>query len=158
MLTQERLKELLSYDPETGIFKWVAALNWRIEIGRIAGTLHHTDYVYIEIAGKSYAAHRLAWLYIHGCWPVNKIDHRNRVRNDNRQENLREATNAQNAQNAPCRKNKSGYAGVHYTHGWFQARISVDGKRCNIGCYPTPELANAAYLAAKREFHPFSNI
>jgi len=96
MITQERLKEVLNYNPETGVFMWMVAPNRRIPINSEAGVLDkEKGYIAIRIDGVKYLAHRLAILYTDGYWPENTVDHGNRVRSDNRRINLTEApTNA----------------------------------------------------------------
>lgn len=84
MLTQAKLKSLVNYNPVTGEFSRAGHDK--------CGTLTYQGYLSIQVAGKRYYAHRLAWFYMTGKWPENEIDHKNRIRNDNRWENLREAT------------------------------------------------------------------
>ncbi|MCK9994454.1 MAG: hypothetical protein Dbin4_02974, partial [Alphaproteobacteria bacterium] len=98
-LTQSRLKELLHYDPDTGVFTRRVQTSSNARVGDVAGCLHPEGYRHIQIDGKRYAAHRLAWLYMTGEWPTNQLDHLNGVRDDNRWGNLREATHGQNQQN-----------------------------------------------------------
>lgn len=158
-LTAERLRELLHYDPLTGTFRW------RFDRGpikgkSIAGTITCYGYISISVDGKKYPAHRLAWLYSNGAFP-SSIDHKNGVRSDNRIENLREASAKQNMQNmrSAHKTNKSGFLGVHaHAHGAWRAQIRIDGKKIYIGTYSTPELAHAAYLAAKKSSHPFGLV
>jgi len=155
MLTHEKLKELLHYDSTTGLFTWRVPTTGRTKIGDVAGT-HVNGYVRISISGILYVAHRLAWLYITGRWPADQIDHRNTIRDDNRFENLREANNIFNAQNVrkSHSNSRTGFLGV-VPHGKrFEARIRVNGKKTYIGIFKTPEQANSAYIAAKRELHP----
>lgn len=97
MLSQEYLKSILHYDPETGILSWKVDRR-RVKIGQIAGYLC-LGYVAIGIDGKLYKGHRLAWLYMTGEWPKDEIDHINRTKHDNRWVNLREATKEQNCDN-----------------------------------------------------------
>lgn len=88
-LTQKRLKKLLYYNPDTGIFTW--KINSRRSLKDApAGNLHPSGYIRIGIDSKEYRAHRLAFLYMEGYIPENDVDHINRVRDDNRWKNLRE--------------------------------------------------------------------
>ena len=106
------------------------------------------------VAGKRYSAHRLAWLYMTGDWPPDEVDHKNRVRTDNRWDNLRLADTFTNKRNTSAyRNNKSGFKGVswHVCSRKWRSRIRVDGKEKNLGLYDTPEQANAAYERAARE-------
>jgi hypothetical protein len=156
MLTQERLKELLDYDPETGVFTRKVRTTSKIHVGDAAGGLDSKGYLLIRVDGKRYIAHRLAWLYIHGCWPDKDLDHINRIKTDNRIGNLREVTKAQNQWNTSSYKNNtSGYPGVswHRKDKKWRARISIHGKYMFLGNYATPEAAYVAYMEAKEQIH-----
>src|SRR5690349_15052213 len=96
-LTQQYLKEILHYDPETGVFIWYTSRG-HCKAGNVAGSLN-LGYILIGICNFKYQAHRLAWLYMTGEWPTFEIDHKNGVSSDNRWENLREATRIINGQN-----------------------------------------------------------
>lgn len=155
MLTQERLKELVSYCPATGVFTWHARKRG-VTVGRIAGAVGRYGYWFIVLDGKRYAAHRLVWLYIRGEWPVDCIDHINRIRTDNRLANIRAATRAQNMQNLGVDyKNKSGFRGVSFdiANNKWRASISVDGKTKNLGRFTDKKLAVLAYRAAAAKYH-----
>jgi hypothetical protein len=119
MLSQGRLREVLNYCPETGVFTWIKAKYGIVKVGDIAG--HTKDvgmsagYTCIVIDGKVYFAHRLAWLFVHGYFPEYPIDHINRNRSDNRLDNLREISITCNLRNRSTFKNsKSGITGVIY--------------------------------------------
>lgn len=113
-LTAERLRELLSYDPETGIFRRVATRR-QVKSGDIAGSDDGKGYWRIRVNGEKHRAHRLAWLYVNGAWPIDQLDHINGDKLDNRICNLREATNSENQQNRSLPKsNTSGRLGVHF--------------------------------------------
>jgi len=148
MLTQEHLKELLHYNPETGVFTWLIPLNNKRRVGEAAGSLTTDGYTEIGIKRVRYLAHRLAFLYMLGSFPNHEIDHINRVRNDNRWVNLRAATRQQNAHNVPVRKdNTSRYKGVHKVkncHGWT-AKCGIGGKVRYLGFFNTEEDAAKAY-------------
>ncbi len=115
-LTRERLKELLDYDPATGIFVWkVDRGNNRVKVGSAAGGGGDDGRGYnrIMIDGKSYRSHRLAWLDVYGSFPPDMIDHINGIRDDNRIENLRAVSNQENSRNVnKSTNNTSGYLGV----------------------------------------------
>lgn len=152
-----RLRELLHYDPQTGVFTWRVSKG-RARQGSAAGSPDKNLHVLITIDGVRYAAHRLAWLYVHGVWPVSEIDHR--IGRSNAIANLREASHSLNMQNlrAPMRrKNRSApYLGVRRADtksDRWQATISVGGKFRHLGTFDTPTAAHAAYLAAKRQLH-----
>lgn len=70
MLTQSRLKEIIHYNPDTGVFTWLKSRGGAVKAGDVAGVLHHSGYIIIKTGGKIYLAHRLAWLYKSGCWPA----------------------------------------------------------------------------------------
>lgn len=157
-LTAERLRELLHYDPETGLFTWLVHRQ-RNRAGTIAGSAHSMGYVEIGVSGSSYLAHRLAWLYVHGAWPVGDIDHINGNRSDNRISNLRDVTKVVNMQNrrAATTNNISGLMGVSKSSAklprWFSRIQDNSGKMRYLGTFETPDLAHAAYVNAKREMH-----
>jgi hypothetical protein len=151
------LREKLGYDPETGIFTWKdSASNVRAN-GSVAGTTRPVDgYIQINVLGHINLAHRLAWLYVHGEWPRGNIDHINGIPDDNRIANLRDVTQALNAQNQrrAQRRSKTGILGVSPYKGRFRATITVGRKQRALGYFDTAEAAQAAYVAAKRLYHP----
>jgi hypothetical protein len=161
-LTSERLREVLDYEPETGLFRWKhAKRGWQhtvIVAGSVAGHPYGLRGLYwgIYVDGRHYMAHRLAWLYVYDEWPSEDIDHRDRNGQNNRIDNLREATRTQNNGNCTARKtNKSGFKGVsRYARSqrrpWV-AFIQIDRKNQYLGCYATPEEAHAAYMNAANE-------
>ena len=158
MITAEELREQLDYDPETGVFTRRVTMSNRIKIGDVAGSLSDEGYLRFRVGNKIYSAHRLAWLYVYGVWPMKDIDHVNGARNDNRIANLREATRAENVQNA---KKRSGarcrLKGVHMRKHRFCAQIKVNKKSVFLGIYDTEEEAHAAYVAAaEKEFGAFA--
>lgn len=158
MLTQERLKELLHYDPETGIFTRISAPSQRSDLlGKVAGANNGSGYKMISIDGIKYYCHRLVWLYVHGAFPEDEIDHMNGSRSDNRFKNLRDASRLKNAQNftKPRSDNTSGYLGVSYDkrrERWI-ARIKVKDSYKYLGRFLVKEDARDAYLVAKRKYH-----
>lgn len=158
MLTLSRLQELLSYDPASGTFTWLAHRNSGATVGDLAGSLNTDGYVVIGIDGKIYSGHRLAWFYQTGSWPKNEIDHVNHVRSDNRWSNLREETRQGNLMNkAKSKRNSSGHSGVYKTTaGNWIARICIQRKQVNLGTFATIADAVSARQAALRQhnFHP----
>ena len=156
LLTAMRLRELLSYDPETGVFTRLVKAAQRVRVGDIAGHKAPTGYWVIKIDNVSYRAHRLAWFYMTEAWPAADIDHIDGNKANNRIANLRDVTRSVNVQNAKRARssNKSGFLGVSQHESGFQAAIRTEnGKRHYLGTYQTPELAHAAYLSAKRVMH-----
>lgn len=159
--TQDRLKELLCYDPSTGVFIWKVDRGGMAKADTVAGTIPKGQYCIISIDSIVYPAHRLAWLYVHGEWPKDDIDHINNNRSDNRISNLREATRSQNLQNASIMSNNtSGYKGVFWikNKNRWSAQIKINGKRRRLGVFKTALDAHKAYcLAAKEGFGEFAN-
>lgn len=152
-LSQARLREVFDYSPDTGLFVWRQAPSSRVKIGTIAGRVSH-GYRHIALDGKRYAAHRLAWFYVHGVWPKDDMDHINGEKDDNRLANLREATTSQNMANARLSShNTSGFKGVSWkcgTNKW-NAKISHNGVTYHIGYFTTREAAHEAYVIKARE-------
>lgn len=131
MLTQKRLKELLHYNKDKGVFKWKVDRNIRIRKGDTAGCKNKDGYNTIVIDTKTYYAHRLAWLYMTGEWPKYEVDHDNRDRGDNRWVNLKSVTRTKNMANKNKYKNNtSGVTGVYYNKQfdkWF-VKVTRNGK------------------------------
>lgn len=160
-LAQERLKQVLSYDQRTGLFTWVAPASNRTKPGTVLDHPNTGDgYIKIGIDGARYLAHRLAWMYVYGVWPAQRIDHINGCRSDNRIENLRDVSaqeNSQNMRNAMT-NTASGYLGAYKHRSKWASKIRINGKTTNLGVFDTPELANAAYISAKRIHHKTCSI
>jgi hypothetical protein len=159
-LTVERLREVLSYDAETGLLTWRVRMtrNGSRGIGDSAGYLAKTGYLVISLYGQNYQAHRLVWLYVHGEWPPLYIDHVNRCRSDNRISNLRSVTRAQNGQNRTLNAtSKSKHTGVHWNtrEGKWIANIYAHGVKKCLGYFDDKLAASDAYLKAKRELHEY---
>lgn len=153
-LTAERLRELLRYVPESGLFFWMRPPKQHPRLQEYAAGGIATGYVAIKIDGKKYKAHRLAWLYVHGKWPDGDLDHINGCPLDNRITNLRIATNPQNQANRLRDRNKTTPKGVrHLPSGKFQARISVNKKQILLGTFHSPAEAQNAYLQAAKKFY-----
>ena len=150
MLTQARLKEMLSYDEESGIFTWLKITSNRVKVGSIAGSTRKDGYVDIRVDAVRYRAHRLAWLYVHGEMPELFIDHIDGNPSNNRITNLRQATQQQNTYNMRKNsKNTSGFKGVHFHKGTnkWRAVASVNDYPKHIGLFETAEEASNAYQA-----------
>lgn len=160
-LTAQRLRELLHYDPRTGIFTRLVSRNCgTAEPGYHAGYPNAEGYIHFMVDRRTYMAHRLAWLYMTSKWPQNLIDHINGIKNDNRIENLREATASENKQNmrkarSDCKNSglMGAYFDIRYGGRWF-SNITINGKRQHLGMFSTAEDAHAAYIEAKRRLHP----
>lgn len=161
ILTAERLRTLLHYDPLTGMFTRLVSVNKARE-GDAAGSRHNEGYLHISVDGRRYLAHRLAFLYVHGRFPAADTDHINGQRDDNRLSNLRETSRSENLQNLRRAKShsQSGFLGVswHKAAKQWRAEIRVSGKYVYIGLFPTAQLAHAAYLHTKSTLHPFGTL
>lgn len=161
-LTQDRLKELPSYDPDTGAFTWLdrTATDFKREkdrklwATRFAGKKAGFEdgrkgrkYVRLYLDGKTYMAHVIAWLYMTGQFPDKQIDHRNNKPWDNAWLNLREANQSQNMANRQAYKNNPlGLKGVYSMgNGRYRACIRVNGRRKHLGCFSTADEAQDAY-------------
>ena len=144
-MTQDRLKELLSYNPNTGVFTWKKAKGG-CPPGKKAGSVNSRGYLFIGIDGQIYRAHRLAWLWVNGCWPASGLDHKNGDQLDNRIANLREANQWQNSANSKTRRN--GLKGVGKTFSGWMAKIRSEGKEFYLGHFRTEEEAHQAYCEA----------
>jgi hypothetical protein len=142
-MDSNRLKQLLHYDASTGLFTWT-----RYAIKKQAG-YNHRGYTYIQVDGKPYSAHRLAWLYVYGVWPTGMLDHINQDRGDNRIINLREASNQLNQYNVSKYTNNTGVKGVCKYGNRYKSRVTVHGKTHHLGVFDTAEEAEQAYLTAK---------
>lgn len=154
MITAARVRELLNYDPGTGIFTWKVKRR-SVNAGAVAGSLRPDGRWKIEVDRREYKAHRLAWLYVNGEWPPLDLDHEDNDPSNNRIANLRPATGSQNQGNKrKPRSNTSGYKGVswfkykHKDGGKWHAQIMKAGKRVHLGFFDDPEQAHAAYVEA----------
>lgn len=156
MLTAERLREVLTYDADTGEFRWRVRPSNRVRVGDVAGHLEpFRGYVLLRIDGRMYLGHRLAWLYAHGSWPTLQIDHRDGDRANNRIANLREATQVQNSANMKRRPNNtSGFKGVTWdkSRRMWMAQIRAYGVHRVLGHFDAPQDAHAAYVAAAERY------
>lgn len=148
-LTVERLKELLTYEPETGVFRWRVTRGRSAKAGDIAGAVARGNYTQIKIDGRCVHSGRLAVLYMTGKYPEHEVDHKNLDRQDDRWENLREATPSQNCGNRSTRSDSLlGVKGVHVCKNRYRAKIQVNGKRRHLGYFATIAAASAAYAEA----------
>ncbi len=147
ILTLDELRSLLSYDESTGAFTRLVRMG-RQSAGSVAGSIQKNGYISIVINKKKYLAHRLAWFYVRGEWPLNDVDHRTLVRTDNRFSELRQATRQQNMQNIrKHRDNTSGFKGVSWEsrRGVWRATIQINGKWQQLGTFKTAVEAHEAY-------------
>lgn len=144
-LTQERLKEVLSYNPDTGEFSRIA--------GGKAGT-KSLEYLRIQIDRRLYLAHRLAFLIILGRWPYDKVDHIDGDPSNNRWENLRECSQKENMRNTT--RSHTYAANVYFTTGPrkkpVNVKLTVDGVVKSFGYYATVEEAEEIAKAARKQY------
>jgi hypothetical protein len=160
LVTPEIVREMLDYDPETGVLKWRVRPSQGVRAGSATGCLREDGYLGVRIRMQTHLAHRLAWLWMTGDWPPSghEIDHINTNRADNRWGNLRLATRSQNRMNSAGVLGRELPKGVTKAkRGGYVAAIAVSGKMIHIGSFATPKLASAAYeRAAKEAFGEFA--
>lgn len=153
---ESKIKEYLSYCPDTGEIRWIKDLGCKIKAGRLAGCggTEKSPYRFVRIFGKKYKAHRLAWFLFHGKHPDGHIDHKNGNQSDNRINNLRVVTQVENQQNRKKKTKNGEYCcGVTSRNGKWYAHITVKGETINLGRFIEKNDAQIAYLKAKKEHH-----
>lgn len=149
----DEVRRALDYDPASGVFVWRIRPSQRTYVGDVAGRVGPAGYRFITYLRQSAAAHRLAWFYVHGHWPLGELDHINGNRDDNRISNLREVSRAENVRNrhAAPKTSKTGLLGVRSRYGKYEARIVRDGKSRYLGMFDSAQEASAAYWRARQE-------
>lgn len=175
LATPEQLRELLTYDPETGRLYWRErpielfaesekrskeatrkAWNNQFKDKEAFTTTMRSGYKQGAVFNRLLFAHRVAWAIHHGKWPEDQIDHINGCRSDNRIINLRGASNAENSRNQRLKSsNTSGFKGVSYisARSKWQAQIVVDGNKIHLGLFTSAESAHDAYATASAKHH-----
>jgi hypothetical protein len=156
-LTQEELKTLLEYNPETGLFKRHPPVHFNAYSDWWAGSLGTRGYRLIRYKGVYWKAHRLAWLYMTGEWPKGVIDHLDRDTNNNIWSNLRDVSQTENQYNAKAKTNKTGYSGVYFRGSRYSAMIGYKGKRLHLGSFASAQEASIVYENKKKELDDKSN-
>lgn len=155
-LTQDQLKKLFHYDPETGNFTRLKNASSNARAGDVAGYKDPSNgYVRFRIQGTLHYAHRLVWLYVHGSFPEHEIDHINHNKHDNRLANLRHVSHAKNGKNQTIAKNNtSGHCGVWWSERQrkWAAEIRGNQEKKILGYFPDKSDAIAARLAANVEY------
>ena len=154
LLGLDEVREIIDYDPVSGIFVWKDAKKGSKRNGRRAGSKRPSGHRHIRIKGIYFLEHRLAWFLYYGVWPKLLIDHIDGVGDNNKISNLREATQTQNMWNTEKQKrNKSGFKGVHLCKRTkrFCAHICLNGKNINLGYFDTAEEASKVYQDAVKE-------
>jgi hypothetical protein len=158
-LNVERLRQVLNYDPATGMFTWKVSLRNRTLPGDKAGYMNNQGYMLCVIDQQKIRLHRAAWAIYYGTMPEGHLDHINGVRHDNRIENLRIATASENMQNTALRKNSTTKVkGIHLRKdtGKYSSSITVNGVTHWLGCFDNISDAKRARLAAENTLHPFN--
>jgi hypothetical protein len=157
----EVLRWMMDYSPETGEIIWRVRVNGRVPIGAPATCKHPSGYIYVQVFGRKFQAHRIAWAHFYGEWPSLFLDHIDGDRANNRIANLREATKSQNSANrgAASTKKSSVFKGIYFDKRSLRWRaiIGAYGQRIELGRFATEQEAVAAYdQAAAREFGSFA--
>ena len=162
-MSPERLRELLHYNPSTGVFTRKVRTAQVSRVGDVAGSLGNRGHIIIELCARRYQASILAWVYMTGRWPADEIDHKDCDPANNRWDNLREATSQQNKGNRrrSVSKKYDSPKGVFWDKNrqkWLAA-IGVNGRFKNLGRYADMQEAQAAYeRAAKEHFGEFARV
>jgi len=154
ILTQARLKELMAYDPETGVFVRIKDIKrGGAKAGDIPGYYDAHRYRILTVDGQQHKAHRLAFLYMTGNLPIDEVDHINRVKDDNSWANLRNSSRRENVINTGLSKNNnSGHTGVGLHRGRWRARICVERRSISLGYHDTKDGAIEARKEAEKKY------
>ncbi|MGC0054559.1 HNH endonuclease [Brucella pituitosa] len=163
-LTQKRLREVLHYNPWTGIFTWrqrqELSANWNERwANKVAGSVNDRGYILIRVEYKRYRAHRLAYLYLKNYMP-DEVDHIDHCRGNNAFSNLRDANRSTNGKNVSMHStNTSGVTGVHWDKrkGKWVAQITVDGDVKYLGGYDSIDAAKRVRTAANDKYNFHNN-
>jgi hypothetical protein len=141
-LTAERARELLDYDPVTGVLR---KRNRQTGAWRVVQSINKDGYFSVRLDRKTYIAHRVIFLMMTGRWPDPGTDHINREKTDNRWVNLREVSAAENNRNRG-HVGRLPVANVYQAanSGRFAARAVIDGRKQRLGTYDTAEQAAEA--------------
>jgi hypothetical protein len=148
------LRKILKYQQDTGLFFWKIAPSGRLA-GQLAGSKDRQGYIRIKINNIKYAAHRLAWMYVHGNFPNNFIDHINGIKDDNRICNIRDVTRSENMQNINKPQGNNIYLGVYKVgkNEKYRSKIGINGRQIHLGYFSSVEEAKNSYVQAKKTYH-----
>lgn len=155
ILTIDRLRELVNYNPETGTLTRRVSISNRSKVGEVMGSKCKEKYLLVTVDGRRYLAHRIAWFHYYGDWPVGLVDHKNEIRDDNRITNLRDTDKPGNGHNVTGKRlGVSGYRGVSLNRklGKWRARLKTNGKEIYLGNFDDPKDAHIAYLNGKHKY------
>jgi hypothetical protein len=155
-LTAGYLREIMDYERETGVLRWRVSLGGKGRAGERVGTVGVRGHRVTHIDGRAYRTARLCWMHVTGEMPKQLVDHKNTVRDDDRWDNLRQATHVQNARNTSAKSPASGLKGAYRENGrarWFSSIRIEPGKNLYLGSFDTKEEAHAAYAAAAAKYH-----
>jgi hypothetical protein len=158
-MTAAQLRELIHYNPRTGIFVWISGPSSRLNTR--AGSIGAGGYRRIRVGGRRYTASHLAWFWVHNEFPDRSVDHRDGDPDNNNISNLRLATPSEQNQNfRVSSRNSSGYTGVYFDQQrkLYRATITCEGVRYHLGYFTTAKLASAAYRVEKRNLHKFNPV
>ena len=150
-LPYDEAVRLFKYNPSTGLLTRKVRTSNSTKKGDIVGCPDRKGYLQVGVGNDVFFVHRVVWLVVHGVWPTNQVDHINRVKNDNRMENLRSVTNSQNSCNrGKPSNNTSGFVGV-YKHGnKWKACITRKRVCCYLGLFLDKQQAVLARAKAER--------
>jgi HNH endonuclease len=155
MITQQEIKERLSYNDETGVFTWLDGRRKGIR----AGSLLQHGYRVIYWKTKLEQEHRLAWLHVYCEWPKQNIDHINGNPSDNRIANLRDCSQSKNKQNTRAKTGHLKGTFFDKTRNRWRSAIGPKGSVKYLGSFKTATEAHQAYaIAAKEMYGEFARI
>lgn len=162
-LTQDELKRVIEYNPDTGEFYWRVKASKNIAVGSLAGSVNAQNYWQIRLYGKVWLGHRLAWVYVFGRWP-SQIDHIDRDRRNNRISNLREVSGTDNQLNRGIQaNNKTGHRGIHYSDRRREYVLQLSLKGTRVHCSYHKDIEDAVLVRDRVAtqiygYNPFTEV
>jgi len=154
LITQSKLKDLFDYSPVTGMFTRLVTTSNKSKVGKVITALDSGGYVTVMIDSINYRCHRLAWLYMEGCWP-NQIDHDDHDRANNKWDNLKEKSQQDNCRNmSKSKANTSGVTGVTWdkAKNKWAAQISIERSNVSLGRFVDKFEAICARMSANNTY------